>query len=102
MTTRAEDHETNVMRVIPNWAAVSSVIGLMVMAAGWIWQAASAVSALNANSKSQDALTQAVNQLRADVAASQRESAVHSSEISNIKAQVSNLDARVSILERKK
>lgn len=100
--TRVEDHETKVMRVIPNWAVVSSVIGLVAMGGGWIWQAASAVAALNANTKSQDSLTQTVNQMRADLAAGQREIAVHSTEISNIKAQVSGIEARVVVMERHK
>lgn len=90
------------MRVIPNWAAVSAVMGLLVMAGGWIWQAASAVSALQANTKSLEQMTSAVTQLRNDVALSQRDAAVHAVEIGNMKAQMMAVDARLSTVERGK
>lgn len=31
MSTRAEDHDPAVMRVVPNWAAVSALISLLVV-----------------------------------------------------------------------
>jgi len=98
--TREHDPNTQVVRSVPNWAAWTTIISLLVLGAGWIWQAALGAAALQANTKALDNLSSAVSQLRDQVSTGQREIAVHSSEIGYLRTQISSLEGRISAIER--
>lgn len=90
------------MRVVPNWAAVSAVLTLLVIGASALWQAATAVAALEASTAAQKHLAAVVDQLRDEVQRSRLGMAVHESELSHLKDRTSDLEYRVTALERKR
>lgn len=102
MSTRAEDHDPAVMRVVPNWAAVSALATLLMLSGGCIWQAATAVAALEASTEAQKQLATVVEHLREEVARSRLGMAVHDSELAHIKERVTDLEYRATALERRR
>lgn len=102
MSTRAEDHETKVMRVVPNWAAVSAVLSILMIGASAIWQAASAVTALESSTKTQALLVSEVKQVREEVSKALLKMAVQESELTHLAERTTDLEYRVTALERKR